>query len=116
MKIGIFFCLRSLNVIKAFKENGVQFWLESGSLLGAFRNGHMIPHDFDLDVAVFGEDDLHKAGDLLKAIKPEGYIVRDGCCGVVAVVYGGDGCCGVVAVVEWWSLCRYGCCEVVVVV
>jgi len=36
----------------------------------------MIPHDFDLDLAVFGEDDLNAAYEVLEAVKPKGYKVR----------------------------------------
>lgn len=44
--------------------------------MGAYRHGAMVPHDFDLDLAVFGDENLHKAGEVLRAIKPEGYDVR----------------------------------------
>ncbi|KXJ07337.1 hypothetical protein AC249_AIPGENE23658 [Exaiptasia diaphana] len=58
------------------KKRGIQFWLDSGTLLGAYRNGKMIPHDFDIDLSVFGEDDLNAAHEVLEAIKPDNYHVR----------------------------------------
>lgn len=58
------------------EKNEVKYWLDGGSLLGAFRNGKMIDHDLDIDFAVLGEEDLEKAAKLLESIKPEGYTVR----------------------------------------
>jgi phosphorylcholine metabolism protein LicD len=35
---------------------GVRWWLEGGSLLGAARNGDLIPWDYDVDVGIRSED------------------------------------------------------------
>ncbi|XP_020913134.1 uncharacterized protein LOC110250832 [Exaiptasia diaphana] len=66
------------SVVAMMKKRGIQFWLDSGTLLGAYRNGKMIPHDFDIDLSVFGEDDLNAAHEVLEAIKPDNYHVRKG--------------------------------------
>ncbi|KAK3699597.1 hypothetical protein QZH41_014310, partial [Actinostola sp. cb2023] len=66
------------SVVQGLEDKGVRYWLDSGTLLGASRNGRMIPHDFDLDLAVFGEDDLNAAYEVLEAVKPKGYKVRKG--------------------------------------
>lgn len=37
-------------------EIGVSWWADYGTLLGAVRNGGIIPHDKDADIGVFGDD------------------------------------------------------------
>jgi len=41
-----------LNVI----FQGVRFWLEGGSLLGAARTGDIIPWDYDIDIGIYRDD------------------------------------------------------------
>ncbi len=41
---------------QAFKEAGVFYWLEFGTLLGVVRDGKLIEHDTDIDVGVFLKD------------------------------------------------------------
>ncbi|KAM8952605.1 ribitol 5-phosphate transferase FKRP [Pelodytes ibericus] len=54
-------CLRALratarHVIKVLETSGVRYWLEGGSLLGAARNGDIIPWDYDVDLGIYLED------------------------------------------------------------
>lgn len=65
-------------VAETLNKNNIKFWLDGGTLLGAYRNGEMIPHDLDMDLAIFGDEDLDKAGKLLENLKPEEYTVRYG--------------------------------------
>jgi len=41
------------DVKKVFDNNDIPFWLEYGTLLGAVRDGKMIPWDTDIDLATF---------------------------------------------------------------
>jgi len=43
---------------KVFNEHGVKSWLQFGTLLGAIRDGCLIPHDKDVDVGVFRKDTM----------------------------------------------------------
>ena len=44
------------HISKRFKEDGIVFWREYGSLLGAVRESGIIPHDYDIDIGVWGKD------------------------------------------------------------
>ena len=44
------------HVIEVFDFNNVAYWLEGGSLLGAARNGQLIPWDYDIDIGMFLND------------------------------------------------------------
>lgn len=39
-------------------ENGIKYWLDYGTLLGAVREHDFIAHDYDIDLGVFFEQDL----------------------------------------------------------
>ncbi|GAV03214.1 hypothetical protein RvY_13673 [Ramazzottius varieornatus] len=54
-------CVRALrnvlqHVIDVFNTNDVRYWLEGGSLLGAARNGELIPWDYDIDLGMYLND------------------------------------------------------------
>jgi hypothetical protein len=53
------------NVHDVLTKNKINFWIDCGTLLGAFRSGGMIPHDCDTDFAILGEEDFTNAEKLL---------------------------------------------------
>ncbi|HUT44903.1 MAG TPA: LicD family protein [Sedimentisphaerales bacterium] len=53
---------------KMLKDNGIRFWLEFGTLLGAVRNGKIIPWDYDIDISISNDDTLK----LLKVFSDSG--------------------------------------------
>ena len=56
----------TLHVIKTLETQGVRYWLEGGSLLGAVRSGSIIPWDYDVDIGIYKED-LLKCTQLIRA-------------------------------------------------
>ncbi len=63
-------CLKALrmtarHVFSVLESQGVRYWLEGGTLLGAARNGDIIPWDYDVDIGMYKED-IPKSDRLLK--------------------------------------------------
>jgi len=48
-----------LDLKKVLDAVGVMFWLDGGTLLGAYRENGFMESDFDIDVGILGEDDQH---------------------------------------------------------
>lgn len=71
--------LEMLEVLKAFdricKENGVTWWMDSGTLLGAARHKGFIPWDDDIDVIV-SRRDYRKLRKALAADKDSPYFYQ----------------------------------------
>lgn len=66
------------NALKAFVEcmkmNSVTYWLEFGSLLGAYRDGTFVPNEIDIDAGVFLKD----AGKVYESLTNNGFkLVRE---------------------------------------
>ena len=54
-------CLRALritarHVFLTLQAQGLRYWLEGGSLLGAARSGDIIPWDYDVDIGIYRDD------------------------------------------------------------
>lgn len=59
---------------KVLNDNGIQFWLEFGTLLGYYREHDIIKHDDDLDIGVF----LSDSGKIKKALTENGFkLIRE---------------------------------------
>ena len=54
-------CLKALrstirHVLTILESEGIRYWLEGGSLLGAARHEDVIPWDYDADIGIYGDD------------------------------------------------------------
>lgn len=55
------------HVFDKLEEVGIRYWLESGSLLGAMRNGDILPWDHEVQIGV-NRDDLERSSWLIQAM------------------------------------------------
>jgi hypothetical protein len=55
-----------------FDEKGIKYWMDFGTLLGAVRNGRIIPHDTDGDLCLLIED-RPQIIDLADRINKDGF-------------------------------------------
>lgn len=46
------------HIVKFFDRLGIRWFIDTGTLLGAYRNGRMLPHDDDFDIGVMGSEKL----------------------------------------------------------
>ncbi len=66
---------------KAFKKLGVTYWLDFGTLLGAYRNKDFIPYDLDLDFGMFLNDYTPKIEKIFTEMgfkKKKEFLIEDG--------------------------------------
>lgn len=72
--------LRMLDILSTvgniLTRNGIRWWLQGGTLLGAARHGGFIPWDDDVDIDVLGED-VPKMIEALRRELPEGLIMPE---------------------------------------
>lgn len=71
--------LRMLDMLKYVdaicKQNNINYWLSSGTLLGAVRHGGFIPWDDDLDIEMLKKD-YDKFVKVLSVIKNDNYVLQ----------------------------------------
>lgn len=63
-------------VDRVCREEGIEYFLDGGTLLGAVRHGGFIPWDDDVDIAMPYEDYL-RFREVAPETLPEGYSLRD---------------------------------------
>lgn len=67
--------IKTLKEIKSILDKlGVEFFLEYGTCLGAYRDNDFLPDDRDIDIGIFGIEHLDK---IREAFKSNGYEVKD---------------------------------------
>lgn len=54
------------HVFQQLEQFQARYWLEGGSLLGAIRNGDILPWDYDVDIGIYRED-INQCTWLLRA-------------------------------------------------
>lgn len=64
--------LELLNIF--FKKNHIEFWLEAGTALSAFRDGKIFPWEHDIDVAIW-RDQMPNPEKFINFFSREGYEV-----------------------------------------
>ncbi len=65
-----------LEICKLFEENGILFWADCGTCLGAYRYGGVIPWDNDIDLAVL-QPEFRNVKRLLSNLDREKFMVED---------------------------------------
>ena len=63
-------------ISKLLSEANIPFWVDCGTLIGAYRYGGVIPWDYDLDLSIL-ETDFHNAYNVLKQLDSKEFVVQD---------------------------------------
>jgi hypothetical protein len=63
-------------IVRILNHHKIPFWIDCGTCLGAYRHGGMIPHDWDIDIALFATD-FHNVSHALQELDPQKYAVQD---------------------------------------
>ncbi len=63
-------------IVRIFNEHQIPYWVDTGTCLGAYRYGGVIPWDKDVDMGILMPD-FQNALNALKALDPEKYQAQD---------------------------------------
>ena len=61
-------------LLPELEKAGIRYWLDFGTLLGAWRSGSVVPYDYDVDISVHA-DQIQNVERLLESL-PEGLYVK----------------------------------------
>jgi len=61
-------------VDRLLTRNGITYWAMKGTLLGVVRDKGIIPHDYDIDLAILHEE-INKVASLREQIWKDGYVL-----------------------------------------
>jgi hypothetical protein len=68
--------VKALNILldlkKVMDNLQIPFWLDGGTLLGAYRENQFMDTDFDVDIGMFGEDDKYCYG-IMEQLEYKGF-------------------------------------------
>lgn len=64
------------HMVKLLEENGIAYWLDCGTCIGAYRYGGFIPWDVDIDIAILCPDSDNVKRVLLQ-LDPKKYQIQD---------------------------------------
>ncbi len=71
----VLFLKEGVNALKIFADclnsRNIPFWLEYGTLLGAFRDNSFVPNELDLDIGAYLKD----AKQIFNALKKSGFVL-----------------------------------------
>ena len=56
-----------------FNSANIEYWIDQGTLLGAYRNGKFISRDSDIDIAISNEEQFESLYEILKSRLPNNY-------------------------------------------
>ena len=63
-----------IHFAQCMQKSGIDYWLEFGTLLGAFRDGAFVPNELDLDIGAH----LHDAAQIYQVLTENGFrLVRE---------------------------------------
>ncbi|MCH9614132.1 MAG: hypothetical protein SP1CHLAM54_11440 [Chlamydiia bacterium] len=63
-------------IVNLLTEAQIPFWIDCGTLLGAYRYGGVIPWDKDIDIGILALDSQNVAR-VLKKLDPSKYVIQD---------------------------------------
>ncbi|MDN3503956.1 MAG: LicD family protein [Rhabdochlamydiaceae bacterium] len=63
-------------IMQVLNKHNLIFWLDTGTCLGAYRYGGVIPWDFDVDIAIL-EPDFRNVKNALNELDKSKYVVQD---------------------------------------
>lgn len=64
------------NVTNILRELNIKYWIDYGTLLGAYRNKKVINHDYDLDISILFDKEVFNSESLCEILSRDYYIMH----------------------------------------